>query len=65
MHFEKKVLPLIIILLMSLFVFGCGEDEVEKVKSETHFATAILDAVLPYGEEIHATYATSGFNWVS
>ena len=60
MHFERKVLLLAIILLMALFIFGCGEDEIEKTETETHLVSAILNALLPYGEEIYATYATSG-----
>ena len=45
MHFEKKIVFLIVIVLSFLFILGCGEDEIEEAGGGTKSTTAVLKPV--------------------
>lgn len=60
MHFRKELLFLITASIMLLFMIGCGEDEIEEPPSTPQTASALLQSTYPYGEEVYATYSSSG-----
>lgn len=60
MHFGKETIALILISVLILIFVGCGEDTIQEPPSAPKTASALLENVYPYGQEIFATYRSTG-----